>query len=71
MRTPTLGRSGLPARSELGHPSPGATGPEVRLSINLIILIIFVKQTTYWPPPPSAGSPNLKKDLKISNFKND
>jgi hypothetical protein len=38
--------------------------------IILIILIIFVKQRTYLTPHPSARSPNLKKDLKLSNFKN-
>ena len=37
--------------------------------IILIILIIFVKQRTYLAPPPFAGSPNVKKHLKISNFK--
>ena len=71
----------LLAHLKFGKPSAGMPSPynerayaslppprqDDQLS-NLIILTIFVKQRTYLAPPPSAGSPNLKTDPKISNF---
>ena len=73
----------LLAHLKFGKPSPGTPSPQNERAyaplpppkqddqlINLIILIIFVKQRTYLARPPPLGPPNPKNDPKISNFTN-
>jgi hypothetical protein len=61
MRTPMLGRSGLPRRSELqsGHPSPWSHRPEARFSFHpsgLIALIALLARLKFGEPSPRTVS---------------